>query len=422
VATSWRYVVSNRVFQFKLRHDARFSDGGLVTAAAVKIYMEDEQKSGAFSNALNVKSISTIGKWTVRVMLSTPSPFVPFELSGPDGTVAYPTSPRAIAHPKLFSNETYGAGPYVLDPTQTVAGDHYTFVPNKFYYDKTQIRFKKVIVKVIASKASMLQALETGEIDIADGDVTTASAAAAAGFKVVHAPAAYAALLFMDLGGTIDKPLADVRVRQAMNYAINRKAIVRAIYGKYATPSSELQISDGFVRKYQNYYPYDPALAKSLLAKAGYPNGFSFDITTYQPTSSLVNGAVAQDLKQVGITMNVADPLDANLTSGKYPVWSCVGCGDQPTAEFYEVFLKPDSYIQQHNWIDPVLNNLWLKGLASAHPARYWRAIMTRIVTQAYAVPIAIIDEITYESKKFTSPGISAERRNWDILDIRPAT
>ena len=100
-----------------------------------------------------------------------------FELSGPDGTVAYPTSPRAIAHPKLFNNETYGEGPYVLDPSQTVTGDHYTFVPNKFYYDPTQIRFKKVIVKVIASKASILQALETHEIDIADGDVTTASAA-----------------------------------------------------------------------------------------------------------------------------------------------------------------------------------------------------------------------------------------------------
>ena len=108
--------------------------------------------------------------------------------------------------------------------------------------------------------------------------------------------------------GSAPNPLASVQVRQALNYAINRKAIASAIYGKYAVPTSELGSSDGYVQSMQDYYNYDPAKAKALLAAAGYPHGFTFNIASESTFGSLgdpVLDAIAQEYSAVGVTMKI---------------------------------------------------------------------------------------------------------------------
>jgi peptide/nickel transport system substrate-binding protein len=237
-------------------------------------------------------------------------------------------SPDAVAHASTLADTTDGAGPYTLDQQETVAGDQYTFVPNKYYYDPSEIKFKTIVVKIIPDASSRLEAAVTGQVDVAVGDVTTAAAAAKAGLNVIAVPAETAEIIIADHKGTLSPPLADARVRQALNYAIDRSAIATGLLGKYAVPTSEMLTPDGDSPAYQNYYPYDPAKARQLLAAAGYAHGFTVKVVV--PAELGTNGvpfalAVAKYLSAVGVTLQVtseatqAEFIKVGL-SGTYPL------------------------------------------------------------------------------------------------------
>src|SRR4051812_14261883 len=133
LALSWKYKPGNKVFTMNLRKNARFSDGQVVDAEAIKTFVNYFVASkGPLSNFLGpIRSIDTIGKWTVRLTLATPNPSLPYYFS--TTLWAYPVSPNAIANPSAFAKGTFGAGAYTLLASETVVGDHYTYVPNKFF-------------------------------------------------------------------------------------------------------------------------------------------------------------------------------------------------------------------------------------------------------------------------------------------------
>jgi peptide/nickel transport system substrate-binding protein len=102
-------------------------------------------------------------------------------------------------------------------------------------------------------------------------------------------------------------PLKDVRVRQAITYAIDRDGIIKAAYGGYGTRiGSHVPPTDPWYIDLNNVYPYDKTKAKQLLADAGYPNGF--DLTLHLPTPSYARRSgevVAAQLKEVGINVKI---------------------------------------------------------------------------------------------------------------------
>jgi peptide/nickel transport system permease protein len=279
LATSYSYVGTNNMeFQLTLRHDARFADGTLVNSSAVKAWLEYFLKAGGPQlGQIPIEAIATPNEWTVRMTFTKPTPGVPFLLSGIDN-YGFVTGPKGLADPGSLATTTDGAGPYELDPSETVAGDHYTFVPNKHYYDQGTIKWKKIVMKVIASPSTMLEAVQSGQVDVAIGDPSTAASAESDGLTVKYAPQGWTGITFTDREGKKIKPLGSLLVRQALNYAVNRKAITSAMLGKFGVPTDQWDSTDGFDPAYQNYYPYDPAKAKQLLAKAGYPNGFTLPI------------------------------------------------------------------------------------------------------------------------------------------------
>ena len=224
LATSWKYVgTGNKTFEFTLRDDARFSDGTPVTAQAVKVWLNYfEHADGPFVSDFGpISSITTSGKWTVVLHLGAPNPDVPYFLSEALFNWGFVEAPSAVAHPATLGTTTDGAGPYELVASQTVSGSVYTFKPNPYYYDSSAIKWSKVVVKVISTPATMLSALESGQLDVAQGDVSTASAAKAAGFNVLSAPDGTVHILFLDRAGTLDPALGNVEVRQALNLILN---------------------------------------------------------------------------------------------------------------------------------------------------------------------------------------------------------
>lgn len=426
LAISWRYVHvsagANKGFEFTLRRDARFSDGTPVTAAAVIGWFKYWQTNakGFFASALPpLASIAAVGKWTVRMVFKTPSPNMPLMLSEAYG-LGDVVAPATLTNPASLGTQPIGAGPYMLDPSQTVTNDHYTFLPNPHFYDKSKIRFSKVIMNVITNPSSMLQAAQTGQIQVAQGNVSTADAARAAGLNVVYAPSNVVAMVFFDRGGAIFKPLADVRVRQALNYAIDRKAISRALQGRYGEPSSEMMTVDGWNPKYQNYYTYDPAKARALLAAAGYKDGFTLKVLAFVGNNATPFARpIAKYLADVGVNLDITEVPGSQaiqaILSGTYPAYMA-GRGGDTMSIFYSLALKPGGLFNQHGWSDPVMNKLWIKSLRTKNPSVV-QQMSARTVTQAYFLPIATTPEIYYVSRMIGGVTVSRYLQNGTTPD-----
>jgi peptide/nickel transport system substrate-binding protein len=408
LATSWHYVgVGNKVFEFTLRHDARFSDGSAVTAKSVKAWLEYfKGADGPFVALMGpIKSIRTIGKWSVEIRLGAGNPSMEYDLSEALNWGAV-SSPKAVAKPSLLSSGTYGAGPYVLVPGQTVTGNTYTFVPNKYYYDPAAVDFSKVVVKIITDPTTMLEAIRSGEIEVATGDLSTAAAASSAGVRVVHSSEAWDGLIFLDRNSG---PLGNATVRQALNYAVNRAQITKALMGKYSVPTSEPSTIDGG-STYTSYYSYDPAKAKALLASAGYANGFSFTVADQGfggNSGDPLTQAIAQNLSAIGVTMNittastdsqwVSDGLSANYQGFQIPY-----TGSVSMSVFYSSIFAPAGAFNPYKADDPTLDQLATKA-ATASPAAassIWKRMSLEITKQAFTLPVFQAPQIYYVSKK----------------------
>jgi peptide/nickel transport system substrate-binding protein len=413
LATSWHYVGSgNQTFQLTLRKDARFSDGTPVTAQAVKkwmIYFSHEK--GAFAKNIPYSSIQTDGQWTVVIHLSRAEPNMPFLLSEPFDS-GFIGSSKALSNPNQLKTHTFGAGPYMLDASQTVTGDHYTFVPNPYYWDPAGVRYSKVVYQTITQPTTMLAAVETGQIDVGYGDLSTVAKAQSDGLDVVSAQLGWAGLLLLDRGATTQdgqpNPLSKLAVRQALNYAVDRKTITNAFTGKFGgVPTAMAPTLDGWDPKYAGLYPYDPAKAKQLLASAGYPNGFTMKVLSESFFGTLGDPflqAVAKYFSAVGVKLEITPGPTLNGWLPKYlgPDYQATGFVEGPVISAYSTYSNwygKKAYVKHHGWDDPVLDQLWADGARSKNPGVFAKKIMARLVTQADEVIVSTSNYYWYASK-----------------------
>jgi peptide/nickel transport system substrate-binding protein len=424
LATSWQYTgKTNTEFSFTLRHNARFSDGTPVTASAVKAWLDYAyfKAKGGITASLALKSVTTAGQWTVVLHLAAPNSEMPYMLTE-QNMWGFIGSPKAIAHASTLGTGTDGAGQYIAVPSQSVPGSTYVFTPNPYYYDQSAVHFSKVVVKIINSPTTMIEAIKSGQLNVAFGDITTAPTAQAAGLNVITAPSDFVQILILDRGpktpdGSAPNPLASVQVRQALNYAINRQAVTQAILGKYGVPTSEIGSSDGFVQSMQNYYPYNPAKARSLLAAAGFPHGFTLNVTSetvFGTVADPVLEAIAQQYRAIGVTLKITStstlPQYINeVLGGSYEAAGFIGTTSATMPTWYSYFWAPKGLENQHSWDDPVLDGLAKKGQASLSPSQYWQAMTQETVTQAVEVPVFDYDAFWFTAKNIGGLAFSAD-------------
>jgi peptide/nickel transport system substrate-binding protein len=427
LATSWKLSRNNKTLTLTLRHDARFYDGTRVDANAILTwlnYLNQNVYAKGISSIGPVRSITRSGKWTVIITLETPDPFlVKAFSSGEVGTYwAWPASPAAVkailsnTSGNVLQKGTFGAGPYVLDPSHSVIGDHCTYVPNKYYYDKAKLKWGKVVEKYVVDANAQLAALKTGQLQfISSGAGSVAAAAQAAHFKLITSAGGVFQLFFLD-HGAISKPLADVRVRQAINYAIDRTTIVKGLIGPYGTVTDVPNTGSvpGYVpAKYQTYYTYNPSKAKALLASAGYGKGFTLPISCIGDPASIDETAfcseVAKNLEAVGITVD----LKINPTIGgwyvqdflskTYPVLAWTASGPLSVPAWYRGFidLSGPYFHDQHGWRDTGMDKLFYKAIRATPTAAasLFSQMEIRAITQAEFVPVGQTPNFTFASK-----------------------
>lgn len=436
LAEKWGYVgEGNRVFELTLRGNAKFSDGTAVDAQAVKTYLDyvRSQKIGSEAALFTtVESIEATEPLTVRVAFTVPTPsFTMYISQGLLGGVI--ASPKAVADPASLDKTTNGAGPYMLDAAQTVASDHYTFVPNPHYWDPSRQHFKKVTVKVIPNPSSMVQAMRAGQVQAALGDPTTLAAARSAGLTVIAPPQAMTGLNLMDRAGSVSKPLGDVRVRQALNYAVDRKVIAKALYGDESLALSQYALpgQPAFDESLDARYPHDVAKARQLLAEAGYPNGFTLPVVdTSLAGMNKVIQAIGGQLQDVGVTLQATTKPNANdyfvsMVSKQFPT-AVVGYGLADMSTLYAGYVSQAGPFNPFRFTDPQLDALYQQYNVApdAHStAAAQRAINGRLVDQAWAVPVVGAPLSYYTVKGIT--GLDATTQNagvpW-LTELRPAT
>jgi peptide/nickel transport system substrate-binding protein len=408
LATHWDYVgQGNKTFEFNLRKDAKFSDGSPVKAAAVKSWLEYFSKSpNSYVSIMGkIASIETPDAYTVRINLAAANPIVPQLLTNSYGWGSV-QAPAAVANPKLLDTESFGAGPYVLDASQSVTGDHYTFVPNKNYYNKARIHWAKIVTRVISNPSSRLQALQTGEIQGAAGDYSTMAAADKAGLQVLPFTIFEQAFLITDAGGNFVKALGDVRVRQALNYATDRAALVKAFYPNGGKTTSQFATFDGQNSDVNDLYPYDVNKAKQLLAQAGYADGFTVKVESLNfagPEFVSIMQAVAGEWAAIGVKVDITatNDLSKYMTSlsGSASIVQAAPQYSFPMFAAYPLYLAPGGTFHPQSWSDPTLAKLYREGSTAADPTPIWKQMTKVIAEQAYTLPIMAPPSAIYAAK-----------------------
>lgn len=401
LATSWKWIGNtNTHFQITLRKGVHFADGSLLTADVVKSYFEYAAKSPRMLNLIGgpIASMQTIGQYTIDFTLQNPNPLLAKDFAGNWGMIP---SPAGIQSPAdLASGKAGGAGAYEIVPSETVTGSQYVFVPNPHYWQPKKQRYSKITVKIITSASSLLEAAQTGQVDAAYGVTTTAAAAEKSGLKVYFSFAGVNTIYITDRAGQSVKALGDVRVRQALNYAIDRVTINKALNGKFGVPTSNIDLGGGYAKRFDNYWKYDPAKAKQLLTAAGYPNGFTFGIVavTDPNDGSRILNAVAEYLSKVGVTMNIFQPavssdfIQASQAVGKYQAdqlyTNVAGTGSSVLSTAYATFLAPSAALNIYKVDDPVLDRLAVKAENSTNPTLPMQGMAARIISQGYEIPL----------------------------------
>ncbi|QXJ21378.1 hypothetical protein AGRA3207_002227 [Actinomadura graeca] len=427
LATEWGFVGSgNKVFDLTLRPGVKFSDGATLTAQSVADYFAYFAKAGGLgaSRVQNFERVTVSGPLKLRIELKAANPELPYILTQ-GFAIGDVISPQGLKDPNRLGTSTAGAGQYVLDAGGSVTNQTYVFTPNPNYWNPKAINWKKIVVKVIPDSNAALGAMRTGQVDYMIGDTKGADAAKKAGFSVSTWPYLFGHIQLLDRAGTQVKPLGDVRVRQALNYAIDRKALAKALFGKYASPSDQILLpkADGYDPSLNGTYPYDPAKAKSLLAQAGYPNGFSLVMAAFnlQPGETDAAQAVASYWSKIGVKAKIDVPVaisayTSGLTGKKYQA-QMFEYGGLPMYLVADQLLSTGSLFNPFNNTHPEIARLMREGAAAddaSRPAIYKR-LQKVIVEQAWFVPFASIDKVTV-----ARPGLEGVTASPRSLDPNP--
>jgi peptide/nickel transport system substrate-binding protein len=432
LALSWSYGPRNKSFSLKLRPGVRFSDGTAFNAAALKTwfnYAATVPGGGSQAYLKGLTSIKVTGPLSLTLIFNTPTPLLPAIFSQVF-TVGMPASPKAV-QTKTLATATAGAGEYMLDQSQSVTGDHYTYVPNPYYWNKSAIHWKTVVVKVIANPSTVLQALKTGQVQVAiDQPVSSVAAAKSAGLRAVTPLVLMMTLSLMDRSGKLAPPLADIRVRQALNYAVDRKAVAQVIGAGYGRPITQMAVpgDDGHDPALDKAYPYNPGKAKQLLTAAGYPNGFTFSaVATPVVGLDTFGQALVGQFAKVGVKLNldVKDPngYGGGVFSASYPA-ATISWGRLPSPIQYNILWGPAAgFGNPFKSTNAELSKLYYK-MIEASPAQereLARATQKVLVQQAWFVPVFANPLVVLHRADVAGVIATSNRDVYYAPEIRPA-
>jgi len=316
LAESWTISRDGLAYTFKVRKGIKFHDGTPLNAAAVAFSIERQINPEHPANKLgkypfagfffgNVKAVEAVDDSTVRFVLKEPrASFLAVLTSGAASIV----SPTAV----LKAGADYPLRPVGTGPFRFVSWDRgqRVILEKNADYWKFPVKLDRVIYRPIVEDQARLTELMTGGLDLIVGVPADFVAQLESSPRLGLLKQVGAHVWYLGINNQ-KKPFDDKRVRQALNYAINKDALVRDVLkGTGAVSRGPVLPGTWGADPAIKAYPYDPAQAKKLLAEAGYPNGFSTTLWVPESGSGMqspvaMSTVMQSNLRAVGVNVTL---------------------------------------------------------------------------------------------------------------------
>lgn len=359
LAVRWRQE-NDLTWHFTLRQGVTFSDGSAFNANDVVATFAWLATDAGLATEVgpefaHLAGVDALSETEVRVRLTRPDAILPVRMS-----VASIVEPRwwLEAGPDTFGLHPIGTGPFVVESWPSL-GTALTAKAMPTSWRPPQV--EELVVSVIPQAVSRAQALITGLVDVVESIAfDDIDGLRAAGLTVMTSPTSQVMSLGFINARRPDAPLADVRVRHALNYAVDKETIALALTNGQTTATA--QAATPGMAGYNPVvtpFPYDPVRARSLLTAAGYPNGFPLSIEVvaggFVPADTAIYLKAAEDLRQVGVDVTLnALPIQLYYDKFLSGEWGNVGAlsasyqgrpyGDPLRALTLASCLKPGAY------------------------------------------------------------------------------
>jgi len=239
---------------------------------------------------------------TVVITFAAPQFQIVQSLAGVPGMIVGQT---ALDDPSVLDDAPVGSGPYELDTDNTVKGSTYTFTRNELNGSADDYAFDTVVFRPIIDPQARANALISGQADAGVVKSSTVSLLESKNVGVAQKGGTVVSMIAFDKTGTSVPQMADERVHQAIQLAIDRDRLVKTLH-EGDTPQRNVlpSASPGWSSELDEQWARDVDRAKALLAEAGYPDGFSFEILSGGETQSDLE-SIQTDLAEIGITMEI---------------------------------------------------------------------------------------------------------------------
>lgn len=305
----------NKTWVFHLRHGVKFHDGTDFNADAViwnldRFFKNDSPQFEAASSAMSrarvpmMSSYKKIDDYTVSITMTTAASYFPYM-----ATYLLFTSPASFEKAghdwsKVALLPAAGTGPFRI--TKLVPRERVELARFDGYWDASKkAKVDKVVLMPIPEANARLAALRSGQVDWIEVPPPDGVASLkAAGFNITTGSYPHVWPWFYNIGAT-NSPFKDVKVRQALNYCVDREGLISLVGGNAEPSAGWLKTSDPNFGNPVNRYKFDPAKGKALLAEAGYtaakPLSFKVQISSSGSGQMLplpMNEFLQQNLKE----------------------------------------------------------------------------------------------------------------------------
>lgn len=314
LAESYEVNADATEYTFRLRHNVTFHDGAKFDAHAVKISLDrladPKNKLKRQSLLSMLDHVEVVDDYTVKIKLKSSFGALVNNLAHPGAMIL---SPKSIEqYGKEISRNPVGTGAFQFVGWKP---DEVTVRKNENYWKPGLPHVDAVSLRSVPESGARIAMLQAGEADFIAPMPPEMFKVVEKNPDIVVQRTPSLAVKYLAFN-TAQKPFDDLRVRQAMNYAVDKDAFVRVVYNGFARVSdSPLPDNLAFHSK-QQLWPYDPEKAKQLLKEAGYENGFETDMWGINNTvSTRAMQFLQQQFAQVGIKAEVR-PLESGVLYG----------------------------------------------------------------------------------------------------------